>query len=123
MASASPPPQPPPPILLSLLLPDGSSKPAVNPPSWLVTAVAQKDLPYTFRDSLVLPSPFTILKSFPEGTLEVIKLKFDGTSPIYIGTHRDGELRVSSAALADSVSTTYNLPHDPYVPTLPHRRK
>ncbi|KAI5990710.1 hypothetical protein EDC04DRAFT_2911865 [Pisolithus marmoratus] len=120
--SASPQPQCPPPILLSLL-PDGSSMPTVNPPSWLVTATAQQDLPLTFRDSIIVPSPFTILKSFPEGTLEVIKLKFDGTTPLYIGTHKDGELRVSTTASADMVTITYNLPHDPYVPTLPHRRK
>ncbi|KAI6020500.1 hypothetical protein EDC04DRAFT_2901730 [Pisolithus marmoratus] len=112
----------PPPALLTLL-PDGSSKPAVNPPTWLVAALAQQDLPITFRDSVFVLSPLTLATSFPEGTLEVIKLKFDGASPLFLGTHRDGDLRVSTAAPASTVTMSYNLPHDPYVPTLPRRRK
>ncbi|KAI6021164.1 hypothetical protein EDC04DRAFT_2901423 [Pisolithus marmoratus] len=118
----TPPPQAPPPVLLNLL-PDGLSKPTANPLSWLVTAVNQQGLPYTFRDSIIVPSPLTPSTSFPEGTLEVVKLKFGDAPPLYIATHRDGELRVSTKALADMVTTTLNLPHDPYVPTLPHRRK
>ncbi|KAI5990528.1 hypothetical protein EDC04DRAFT_2911925 [Pisolithus marmoratus] len=111
-----------PPVLLTLL-PDGSSKPVANPPTWLVTALAQQDLPITFRDSAFVPSPFTPTTSFPEGMLEVIKLKFDGAPPLFLGTHRDGDLRISTAAPASAVTTSYNLPHDPYVPTLPHRKK
>ncbi|KAI5984023.1 hypothetical protein EDC04DRAFT_2615900 [Pisolithus marmoratus] len=72
-----------PPVLLTLL-PDGSSKPMANPPTWLVSALAQQELPITFRDSIFIPSPLTLNTSFPEGTLEVIKLKFDGASPIFI---------------------------------------
>ncbi|KAI6001741.1 hypothetical protein EDC04DRAFT_1059671, partial [Pisolithus marmoratus] len=120
--SATPPPQCPPPVLLTLL-PDGLSKPISNPPSWLVTALSQQDLPTTFRDSIYIPSPFTITSSFPSRTLEAIKLKFDGAAPLFLGTHRDGDLRMSTTALADLVFNTYNLHHDPYVPTLPHRRK
>ncbi|KAI6014319.1 hypothetical protein EDC04DRAFT_2609027 [Pisolithus marmoratus] len=112
----------PPPVLLTLL-PDGSSKPVANPPTWLVATLAQQDLPTTFRDSVFVPSPFTPSTLFPEGTLEVIKLKFDGAPPLFLGTHKDGDLRISTAALASEVTTTYNLPHDPYVPTLPRRRK
>ncbi|KAI6014920.1 hypothetical protein EDC04DRAFT_2903947 [Pisolithus marmoratus] len=112
----------PPPVLLTLL-PDGSSKPAVNPSTWLVTALAQQDLPLTFRDSVFVPSPLTPSNSFPDGTLEVIKLTFDGIPPLYLGTYRDGTLRLSSTAPASVVTKSYNLPHDPYVPTLSHRRK
>ncbi|KAI6038471.1 hypothetical protein EDC04DRAFT_2603925 [Pisolithus marmoratus] len=72
---------PHPPLALLTLLPDGLLKPTVNPPTWLVTALAQQDLPITFRDSIFIPSPFTPATSFLEGTLEVIKLTFDGTSP------------------------------------------
>ncbi|KAI6046331.1 hypothetical protein EDC04DRAFT_2598140 [Pisolithus marmoratus] len=111
-----------PPVLLTLL-PDGLSKPMANPPTWLVSALAQQELPTTFRDSIFIPSPLTLNTSFPEGTLEVVKLKFDGTSPIFIGTHRDGDLRLSTSAPASEVTATYNLPHDPYVPMLPRRRK
>ncbi|KAI6020617.1 hypothetical protein EDC04DRAFT_2901652 [Pisolithus marmoratus] len=111
-----------PPVLLTLL-PDGSSKPTVNPPTWLVMALAQQDLPITFRDSVFVPSPFTPTSSFPEGTLKVIKLKFDGAPPLFLGTHKDRDLRLSTIALASTVTTMYNLPHDPYVPTLPRRRK
>ncbi|KAI6008009.1 hypothetical protein EDC04DRAFT_2907366 [Pisolithus marmoratus] len=53
----------PPLVLLTLLL-DGSAKPAVNPLTWLVTALAQQDLPITFRDSVFVPSPFTLASSF-----------------------------------------------------------
>ncbi|KAI6011625.1 hypothetical protein EDC04DRAFT_2609800 [Pisolithus marmoratus] len=112
----------PPRVLLTLLL-DGSSKPAVNPPTWLVTTLAQQDLPITFRDSIFVPSLLTPTTSFPEGTLKVIKLTFDGASPLFLGTHRDGDLRLSTATPASVVTISYNLPHDPYVPTLPHRRK
>ncbi|KAI6010229.1 hypothetical protein EDC04DRAFT_2610295 [Pisolithus marmoratus] len=94
----------------------------VNPLTWLVTTLSQQDLPITFRDSIFIPSPFTTNTSFPEGTLKVIKLKFDGTAPLYLGTHKDGDLRMSTNALASMVTATFNLPHDPYVPTLPHRR-
>ncbi|KAI6039634.1 hypothetical protein EDC04DRAFT_2894977 [Pisolithus marmoratus] len=69
----------PPPVLLTLL-PDGLAKPTVNPPTWLVTMLAQQDLPITFRDSIFIPSPFTLTTLFPEGTLEVIKLTFDTAS-------------------------------------------
>ncbi|KAI5990808.1 hypothetical protein EDC04DRAFT_2614041 [Pisolithus marmoratus] len=120
--SATPPPQCPLPVLLTLL-PDGSSKPVPNPPSWLVTALSQQDLPTTFRDSIYIPSLFTIITSFPSGTLEAIKLKFDGAAPLFLGTHRDRDLRMSTTAQADMVFNMYNLPHDPYVPTLPRRRK
>ncbi|KAI6043165.1 hypothetical protein EDC04DRAFT_2600355 [Pisolithus marmoratus] len=102
---------------------NGSSKPTPNPPSWLVTALSKQDLPTTFRDSVYIPSPFTVADSFPSGTLEAIKLKFDGAAPLFLGTHRDGDLRMSTTAPADLVTTTYTLPHDPYVPTLPRRRK
>ncbi|KAI5989606.1 hypothetical protein EDC04DRAFT_2614325 [Pisolithus marmoratus] len=112
----------PPPILLSLQ-PNGSAEPVVNPPSWLITATTQQDLPTTFKDCLVIPSPIILSSSFPTGTLEVIKLNFDGASPPYMGTHQDGELRVSTTAQCGQVSTTYNLPHDPSIPMLPRRRK
>ncbi|KAI6016725.1 hypothetical protein EDC04DRAFT_2903105 [Pisolithus marmoratus] len=77
----TPPPQAPPPILLNLL-PDGLLKPAANPLSWLVTAVNQQGLPYTFRDSIIIPSPLTPSTSFPEGTLEVVKVKFGNAPPL-----------------------------------------
>ncbi|KAI6012364.1 hypothetical protein EDC04DRAFT_2904875 [Pisolithus marmoratus] len=112
----------PPPVLLTLL-PDGLLKPVVNPLTWLVTALAQQDLPITFRDSVFVPSPLTPTTSFPEGTLEVIKLTFDGASPLFLGTHKDGDLRLSTATPASVVTISYNLPHDPYIPTLPCRRK
>ncbi|KAI6042147.1 hypothetical protein EDC04DRAFT_2892267 [Pisolithus marmoratus] len=112
---------PPPPLLV--LTPNSSAEHADNPLPWLVAATSQQDLPTTFRDGIVFSSPLTILDSLPEGTLEVIKLNFDGTSPMYIGTNRDGELHVSTTAPRGMVTITYNLPYDPSVPMLPCRRK
>ncbi|KAI5997348.1 hypothetical protein EDC04DRAFT_2977959 [Pisolithus marmoratus] len=89
----------PPPVLLTLL-PDGSSKPIANPPTWLVAALAQQDLPITFRDSIFVPSPFTPSTLVPGGNSR--------------STHKDGDLRISTVAPAGAVTTTYNLPHDPY---------
>ncbi|KAI6037797.1 hypothetical protein EDC04DRAFT_2604467 [Pisolithus marmoratus] len=110
------------PVTIYALNNDGSMEVDPNPPSWLVTALGIQDLPSTFQGNQLAPPPLSD-QLFPHGTLEVIKLIFDGTSPLYLGTHRDGQLWVSATAERGMVSTTYKLPHDPSTPTLPPKRR
>ncbi|KAI6008602.1 hypothetical protein EDC04DRAFT_2906962 [Pisolithus marmoratus] len=111
------------PVTIHILNDDGSASVDPNPPSWLVTALSAQELPLpTFWSNQLAPPPLSS-EPFPQGTLKVIKLIFDSASPLYLGTHRDGQLQVSTMAKCGMVSTTYRLPHDPSVPTLPHKRK
>ncbi|KAI6021286.1 hypothetical protein EDC04DRAFT_2607182 [Pisolithus marmoratus] len=110
------------PVTIYMLNNDGSMEVDPNPPSWLVMALGIQDLPSTFQGNQLAPPPLSD-QLFPHGTLEVVKLIFDGASPLYLGTHRDGQLWVSTTAERGMVSTTYKLPHDPSTPTIPPKRR
>ncbi|KAI5987328.1 hypothetical protein EDC04DRAFT_2913002 [Pisolithus marmoratus] len=56
-----------------------------------------QDLPPTFQSNQLAPPPLSS-ELFPQGTLEVVKLIFDSASPLYLGTHRDRQLQVSTIA-------------------------
>ncbi|KAI6006361.1 hypothetical protein EDC04DRAFT_2611516 [Pisolithus marmoratus] len=115
-----PPPSPPPPqFSLQRVNPDGSPPAVTNHPTWLVTALSTPDLPSRFTGDLTYTGPLT-LAPFPENIIEVVKLKYGGTSPFYLGVSQLRHLAVAATSDRGLVTKSLTLPPDPSVPKARH---
>ncbi|KAI6013531.1 hypothetical protein EDC04DRAFT_2904542 [Pisolithus marmoratus] len=113
-------PSPPPPqFSLHRVNPDGSPSAVTNHPTWLVAALSTPDLPNHFTGDLTYTAPLTPTQ-FPDNVIEVVKLKFGGTSPLYLGISRLRHLAVAATSERGLVSKSLNLPPDPSVPKASH---
>ncbi|KAI6022105.1 hypothetical protein EDC04DRAFT_2900918 [Pisolithus marmoratus] len=106
---------PPPQFSLQRVNSDGSPAAVANHPSWLVAALRTPDIPNRFTGNLTYTSPLS-LSPFPENIIEVVKLKFGGASPFYLGISLSRHLAVATIAERGMVTKTFNLPPDPSVP-------